>query len=146
MGKEGLFPCKHPRITYFSEILESFASFPEVTFLWKYEQCENDTTPFENYANVIPKSWWPQTDLLGDDRLKAFITHAGMNSMLEVAFRGKPSITVPLFADQYVNAKTAQRVGMSTMIKRTELSRKTLTAALKTALDKNGYCNRLDNG
>ena len=120
----------------FSEILKAFATFPNVTFLWKYEDdCGNDTTPFGDYDNVILKSWIPQTDLLGDDRVKAFITHAGMNSLLESSYRGKPMITVPLFGDQYVNAKTTREAGISLLIKRTELSKNTLVTALTEVLD-----------
>ena len=120
----------------FVDILEAFSFFPEVTFLWKYEYCDNDTTPFDQFPNVVPRPWWPQTDLLGDDRLAAFITHAGMNSMLEISFRGKPAITVPLFGDQYINAKTSASLGMSTMIRRGELSKKTLIEALHKVLHK----------
>lgn len=119
-----------------TELLEAFASFPDVTFLWKYEEQEDDTTPFEKYPNVVPKPWWPQSDLLGDDRVKAFITHGGMNSMLEVSYRGKPTISVPLFGDQYVNVKAAVCYGLSTMIKRTELSKKAMVEALHKVLDK----------
>lgn len=90
-----------------AEILNAFAQFPEHTFLWKYEECDNDTAPFADFPNVVVRPWWPQTDLLGHPKIKAFITHAGMNSMLEVAFRGKPAITIPLFADQYINAKNS---------------------------------------
>lgn len=35
--------------------------------------------------------------ILGDDRLKVFITHGGLNSVLETVRAGKPMVVLPLF-------------------------------------------------
>lgn len=43
--------------------LETFARFPEITFLWKYEKPEHKIA--DGYPNVIAEPWLPQTDLLG---------------------------------------------------------------------------------
>uniref|UniRef100_A0A1I7X1K3 glucuronosyltransferase n=1 Tax=Heterorhabditis bacteriophora TaxID=37862 RepID=A0A1I7X1K3_HETBA len=66
-----LFPTKLP----ITDIIEAFASFPDTTFIWKYED-ENETALFSNHANIHPIKWVPQVDLLADPRLNFFITHA----------------------------------------------------------------------
>ncbi|PIO71140.1 hypothetical protein TELCIR_06969 [Teladorsagia circumcincta] len=43
--------------------IETFALFPNMTFLWKYE--DPDDVIFKNIPNVHPVEWIPQTDLLG---------------------------------------------------------------------------------
>ena len=45
------------------KFLETFAQFPDITFLWKYEKDE-DNIAF-GYDNVITGYWLPLTDLLG---------------------------------------------------------------------------------
>ena len=40
-----------------------------------------------------------------DPRLKAFITHGGMNSILEALYFGVPLITLPVFGDQVILPK-----------------------------------------
>jgi len=55
-------------------------------------------------ANIRFTSWAPQNDVLGLPSLKAFITHAGSNSIHEAAYHGKPVICIPLLADQFDQA------------------------------------------
>ena len=45
------------------KFLETFAQFPDITFLWKYEKDEDNIA--HGYDNVITGNWLPQTDLLG---------------------------------------------------------------------------------
>lgn len=42
-------------------LLEAFAEFPNVTFIWKYEKAENVA---KDYTNVVVADWIPQNDLL----------------------------------------------------------------------------------
>ncbi|KAK6734082.1 hypothetical protein RB195_017699 [Necator americanus] len=90
------------------DIIAAFASFPDATFIWKYED-ENNSVLFKNYPNIHIMKWIPQMELLADKRLSLFITHAGMNSVLEAIFCGKPMVTIPLFVDQALNAKNMKR-------------------------------------
>ncbi|RCN30630.1 UDP-glucoronosyl and UDP-glucosyl transferase [Ancylostoma caninum] len=113
-------------------IVDTFALFPNVTFLWKYE--DDDTTLLEGHPNIYPMKWVPQNDLLADRRLSLFITHGGMNSMLEAMFHGKPMILIPLFGDQLVNAKNVERIGTGTLIERSSLNKKTFTDAIQRTL------------
>ncbi|RCN26220.1 hypothetical protein ANCCAN_28060 [Ancylostoma caninum] len=114
------------------DIIEAFASFPNVTFIWKYEG--DDTSSLDAFPNIYPMKWVPQTDLLADKRLSLFITHGGMNSMLESMFHGKPVIVIPLFGDQQMNSKNVIRIGTGTVIDRNNLNKKSLKEAIQKTL------------
>ncbi len=54
--------------------------------------------------NIKLIDWAPQNDVLGHPAVKAFLTHAGINSLYEAAYHGKPIVSVPLIVDQPANA------------------------------------------
>ncbi|GMS85943.1 hypothetical protein PENTCL1PPCAC_8118, partial [Pristionchus entomophagus] len=80
-------------------ILTTIGSFPDITFIWKYEEPKDEFGKAASSAlpNLVLTSWMPQNDLLNDDRIAPFITHGGMGSTLEAAMRGKPGIFIPIF-------------------------------------------------
>ncbi|CCD64426.1 glucuronosyltransferase [Caenorhabditis elegans] len=94
--------------------------FPDVTFIWKYET--NDTSFANGTENIHFSNWVPQTALLADPRLSAFFTHAGLGSVNEVSYLGKPTIMCPIFADQMRNAKMLARHNGSIEISKYDLS------------------------
>ena len=55
-------------------------------------------------SNIKLVDWAPQNDVLGHYAVKAFVTHAGINSMYEAAYHAKPVVAVPLIAAQPENA------------------------------------------
>ncbi|KAL6744574.1 hypothetical protein Aduo_017497 [Ancylostoma duodenale] len=75
-------------------ILDVFASMPDVTFIWKYE--DENSNIADSLPNVYLSSWVPQVELLEDDHLSLFLTHGGLASTNEVAFMGKPAIVAPI--------------------------------------------------
>uniref|UniRef100_A0A7I4Y1X9 UDP-glucuronosyltransferase n=1 Tax=Haemonchus contortus TaxID=6289 RepID=A0A7I4Y1X9_HAECO len=113
--------------------IETFTSLPNITFIWKYE--ESDHSLFKNTPNIYTMKWVPQTDLLADQRLSLFITHGGVNSMLESMNYGKPMIVMPLFADQLMNAKSIQRRGLGIIVEKHLLTKEILTAAIQQVLN-----------
>merc|ERR1719242_1332219 len=57
---------------------------------------------------TIPESihcmdWLPQNDLLAHEKVQLFVTHCGMNSLVESSYHGTPMVGVPRFADQFDN-------------------------------------------
>ncbi|KHJ93065.1 hypothetical protein OESDEN_07034 [Oesophagostomum dentatum] len=101
-------------------VVEVVRSFPNTTFIWKYD--EPDEASFASgVENLFLSEWTPQNDLLGrvisaDDRLSLFVTHGGIGSLMESAFRGRPLVVVPLFGDQVRNAKLVQKFGFGVML------------------------------
>lgn len=61
--------------------------------------------------NVMLGSWLPQQDILGDRRLKVFVTHGGLLSMFESVYHGIPLVTMPVFCDHEGNAAKAETDG-----------------------------------
>jgi hypothetical protein len=70
------------------------------------------TVQKHNLPNLMLKSFVPQKQLLNDDRIKAFITHCGANSINEALYFGKPLIGFPLKNDQIGNAYKLVRMGV----------------------------------
>ncbi|PIO72824.1 hypothetical protein TELCIR_05226 [Teladorsagia circumcincta] len=89
------------------------------------------------HPNIYRMKWIPQMDLLADKRLSLFITHAGMNSVVEATFAGKPMVVIPLFGDQFLNAKNTRRGGRAVMIDRSKLNKDVLVAAIRETLSPN---------
>ncbi|KAK6056461.1 glycosyltransferase family 28 protein [Cooperia oncophora] len=90
-------------------IIDVVKSYPDITFIWKYEDPDNEM--FGGIDNLFPSKWTPQSCLLADKRLTLFITHGGAGSMMESAHRAKPLVVVPLFGDQTRNAKLIEKFG-----------------------------------
>uniref|UniRef100_A0A1I7U6S0 glucuronosyltransferase n=1 Tax=Caenorhabditis tropicalis TaxID=1561998 RepID=A0A1I7U6S0_9PELO len=135
-------------------LAKTMEKFPEVTFIWKYES--NDTDSFaEGIENIHFSKWVPQTALLGnyiilfsdsnsfvsaDSRLSAFFTHAGLGSVNEVSYLGKPTIMCPLFADQMRNSKMLSRHNGSIEISKYDLDdSKIIENSLRTILYDDSY-------
>ena len=90
------------KIIEFDKILEIFNSFKDVGFVlsFKKEFIENHKFP----ENVLAMNWVPQNDLLGHEKIVGFITHGGLNSLLESIYHGKPIICIGVGLDQINNA------------------------------------------
>lgn len=76
--------------------------------LWKLK----NYTPPSMSPNIRPMDWLPQNDLLAHKKIRAFVTHAGHSSLYESAYHGVPLVAIPLFADQFENAKKAEDFGL----------------------------------
>lgn len=55
--------------------------------------------------NVQVVEWFDQIDLLGHPKTKVFISHCGMNGVMESVYHGVPILGVPIFGDQGDNSK-----------------------------------------
>lgn len=127
-------------IDFRSGLLEAFKSFPNVTFIWKYE---SDDHSFANgIDNIYFSKWVPQNELLNDNRLTAFLSHGGLGSIMELAFSGKPALIIPVFADQTRNANTLARHRGAiclhkSQMKNTEVLKKAFKSVLFDASFKN---------
>uniref|UniRef100_A0A0N5C9D4 UDP-glucuronosyltransferase n=1 Tax=Strongyloides papillosus TaxID=174720 RepID=A0A0N5C9D4_STREA len=98
------------------EILRTIQSFPDITFIWKYETPEDGHG--SGIENLVLSKWVPQNDLLNDERLTLFITHGGMGSTTEAAFSKVPALAIPLFGDQRRNGKLLERLEIGLAIEK----------------------------
>ncbi|VDM64371.1 unnamed protein product [Angiostrongylus costaricensis] len=114
--------------------LSTFKAYPKVKFIWQY-----DGTPFSAVpSNVFTQAWLPQQDLLGHPKCRAYITHGGMNSVIESVWHGVPTIGVPLTVAGHDNLLRISARGAGILIPKTEFSAKKLIWALQE-IRKNKY-------
>ncbi|KHJ89764.1 hypothetical protein OESDEN_10404 [Oesophagostomum dentatum] len=119
-------------------LLDTFASMPNVTFIWKYENPNALAASISE--NVHLSTWVPQAQLLKDSRLSFFLTHGGLASTNEIAYAGKPAIVVPLIGDQTRNANMLARHGGALILHKRDLSDvKRLTDAFMEMLGKSRF-------
>uniref|UniRef100_A0A914DQ19 glucuronosyltransferase n=1 Tax=Acrobeloides nanus TaxID=290746 RepID=A0A914DQ19_9BILA len=126
---------EHIRMAY----LEAFSDFPEYEFIWKYHLRENDTSLFARYKNVHPVEWLEQNSLLAHRKTKAFMTHGGLNSLIESSFNGIPLIVTPLFGDQNYNTYIVKQKEIGVYINFKEISVTVIKVALKEVLYSDRY-------
>ncbi|CAH1774746.1 unnamed protein product [Owenia fusiformis] len=81
------------------KFFDAFKVFPKLRFIMR-----NSETTLKVPDNVLPLNWLPQNDILGHPRTILFITHGGNNCQLEAVYHGVPTLTFPLFGDQFSNA------------------------------------------
>ncbi|GMS78753.1 hypothetical protein PENTCL1PPCAC_928 [Pristionchus entomophagus] len=117
--------------------VNTFKLFPEYNFLWKF-----DGKTQRNASNIFNFAWLPQTDLLYDSRVVAFISHMGLNSFTETSFAGVPVVSIPLFADQVHNARRAKALGFGEIVRKSEVTEANLVRALEKVLFEERYRNR----
>ncbi|GMR49513.1 hypothetical protein PMAYCL1PPCAC_19708 [Pristionchus mayeri] len=100
-------------------IRKALAAFPDVTFIWKYENLDHNVS--QGIDNIVVVKWLPQVALLNDPRFTAFITHGGQGSTLEAAYAGIPMLMVPTQGDQLRNAAMIKRAGLGDIVSLNEL-------------------------
>ena len=79
------------------------------------------------------------TPSLGHPNIKLFIMHGGFNGLLEAAIRGVPVVVVPLYADQFRNAKTAEYRGFGIVVEKMHLGGAALKDAIHTIITNQNY-------
>ncbi|CAJ0588442.1 unnamed protein product [Cylicocyclus nassatus] len=124
---------------YFRETIYQVArSLPTYTFIWKSDP--NDT--FSNIANLHRYDWVPQQALLEHPNLRCFVSHAGLNSVLETSRSGKPSILVPIFGDQFRNARLAEAKNTTIVLMKESFNYNTFRNALNKILNDKSFTLR----
>jgi glucuronosyltransferase len=124
-------------------IMETFKTFSEYNFLWKFEADEKDL-PMKKPSNLMIEKFLPQNDILAHSSVKAFITHSGMLSTHEAFYNGVPIIGIPFIADQHSNAQKAINIGVGIKIDFTKLSVETFKSAINEVLTNPKYAKNAD--
>ncbi|KHN79462.1 Putative UDP-glucuronosyltransferase ugt-60 [Toxocara canis] len=116
--------------------LEAFTSFKRYTILWRLEKDVPEAKPFKH---IHIMNWLPQKDLMRHPKMRLLIAHGGYNSLLETAQAGVPAILMPLFADQFINAKRAQRFGFAELLNKLTISSDIVRHTIDMVLHNSSY-------
>ncbi|GMR46770.1 hypothetical protein PMAYCL1PPCAC_16965, partial [Pristionchus mayeri] len=136
MAKSYLMPEE-----YKQTLRETFAKFPNVTFIWKYEKPEHMIS--EGIDNIYETVWVPQNDMLYDPRLSLFITHCGQGSTTEATAAGVPLIAIPVLGDQNRNAQVIKRIRTGIVLRKENLANGLiLESAIREMLSDKSYAER----
>ena len=84
-------------------------------------------------------SWLPQNDLLAHKHIRAFVSHVGHNSLYESPYYGVPVVAVPLFADQFLNAKKAEQFGLGIVVDHQTVNAQQLLEAIESVVSEPRY-------
>ena len=76
--------------------------------------------------NMMLLPWIPQNDILGQDKVKLFITHGGNNGQFEALYHGVPMLVLPVFAEQPANARRVKYKGYGEYLSLIELEEEEL--------------------
>ncbi|EGT46668.1 CBN-UGT-50 protein [Caenorhabditis brenneri] len=123
-----------------SSIFNAIQKLPDYHFILK--TVPGDTTTAEMFAgvpNVDFVNWVPQNTILKHEHLKLFVSHGGMNSVLETMYNGVPMVIMPVFTDQFRNGKNVERRGAGKMILRQTVTTETFYDVIHEVLKNNNY-------
>ena len=60
---------------------------------------------FESDDTLYLSKYLPQYTLLGHPKVKVFVTHGGLLSLIDTVKRRKPAVCIPVFGDQHLNCQ-----------------------------------------
>lgn len=82
----------------FNRIIKIFEELSDVGFILSIKKEVSNKYNFPK--NVHLKSWVNQNDLLADKRINAFVSHGGINSIVEAIYHKKPVVALGVALDQ----------------------------------------------
>ncbi|XP_076046232.1 UDP-glucosyltransferase 2-like [Oratosquilla oratoria] len=85
--------------------------------------------------NVRLTKWLPQQDVLAHPKVRLFISHGGLHSIMESLHNGVPILGMPIFSDQMNNVEKGARQGWAIRLNWKELTEESLMSALDMALN-----------
>jgi MGT family glycosyltransferase len=90
--------------------------------------------------HIIIQPYVPQLDLLRRSRL--FITHAGMNGVLEALTLGVPMLMIPQMLEQTMNARQVVAQGSGIILEKEQVTQESLGDAIAQMLGDQRYTER----
>ncbi|KAG9274503.1 UDP-glucuronosyltransferase 2C1-like [Astyanax mexicanus] len=115
-------------------IAAAFAELPQKV-IWKYL----GDAPSTLGNNTLLVKWFPQNDLLGHPKTRAFVSHSGTNGLYEAIYHGVPVLGLPLLFDQFDNALKLKARGAARVLEVATLTKDELLEALKDLLENPTY-------
>ncbi|KAM3849261.1 UDP-glucuronosyltransferase 2A3-like [Diretmus argenteus] len=121
-----------------SEIAAAFAQLPQ-KIIWRHA----GEKPNNLGSNTLLVNWMPQNDLLGHQKIRAFVAHGGTNGIYESIYHGVPIIGLPLLFDQFENLLKLDVRGAVKVLDVTTLTRHNFLEAVHEVLHNPSYRDRM---
>uniref|UniRef100_A0AC34RBY8 Glucuronosyltransferase n=1 Tax=Panagrolaimus sp. JU765 TaxID=591449 RepID=A0AC34RBY8_9BILA len=117
--------------------LEAFGEFPEINFIWNFGNGAEKVgkTP----KNVFVFETAPENAILENSKTLAFINHAEMDAVNSGIMKGIPMIAIPVFADQFHNAKILERQNVGETVSKNEITKENLINKIKKIVENESY-------
>ncbi|KAH8294658.1 hypothetical protein KR018_000890 [Drosophila ironensis] len=106
--------------------------------IWK----RDDETIASNSKNVFVSGMLPQREILKHPNVKLFISHGGLLSMIEAAHYAVPLLCLPIFFDQFQNAKRMEKMGVAKSLDAMNLSTEMVVEKIRDLLSDPSYKQR----
>ena len=90
-------------------------------------------------GNVLIMPWLPQNDILAHRNTRLFISHCGSNSRFEALYHAVPTLCLPLFGDQPLNARVMHKKGYGLSIDISILKADEFASAINDILNNPSY-------
>ncbi|NP_001403339.1 UDP-glucuronosyltransferase 3A2 isoform 2 [Mus musculus] len=119
------------------EMNSAFAHLPQGV-LWT---CKTSHWPKDVSLapNVKIMDWLPQTDLLAHPSIRLFVTHGGMNSVMEAVHHGVPMVGIPFFFDQPENMVRVEAKNLGVSIQLQTLKAESFALTMKKIIEDKRY-------
>ncbi|XP_053741174.1 UDP-glucuronosyltransferase 2C1-like [Synchiropus splendidus] len=116
------------------EIAAAFAELPQKV-IWKY----GGPKPANLGNNTLLVDWFPQNDLLGHPKIRAFVAHGGTNGVQEAIYHGVPIVGLPVALDQPDNLSRIKAKGGAINLHIGKMDRRSFGEALRTIIHNPSY-------
>ena len=116
------------------KMLEAFGNVRQ-NILWKYNGDIPECVP----KNVQIVNWFEQNDVLGHPKVKLFIAHGGLNSLIESVYHSIPLVLLPIGVDQYTNSVLAADRGIAVVLEIAKFTTLELTSAIEHVLTETSF-------
>jgi len=99
--------------------------------VWKLEQETLENQSDRTYISPF----LPQRELLTHPKVKLFITHGGILSIIEAAYNAVPMLCLPLYYDQFGNAERMKHAGVAKILDVNTMTIESTTQAIKELIE-----------
>ncbi|XP_053317416.1 2-hydroxyacylsphingosine 1-beta-galactosyltransferase [Spea bombifrons] len=103
--------------------------------IWRF----SGTKPRNLGNNTKLVEWLPQNDLLGNPKIKTFLSHGGLNGIYEAMYHGVPVVGIPLFGDHYDTMTRVQAKGMGILLEWKKMTEEDLYSSLTYVINNESY-------